>query len=276
MLQLFKSNINTGCIMTEKSFALEKRFKGIIGKEYELSQKMYPHYNEFQFTIARTLADSLHSYIDDLDHKIPILDLGSGSGMTTYAVLNACDNVFVTFVDNDENMINQAMQFLHSKKSPSDQYFKKDNNHYFYSHNDIYSYLNTKSPNSVGGIVSGWTFHNFDDTYRKKTLEACYDALSCGSIISIGDKIARDDPVRHAKTFNWSINQILDTGRKYNRPEWAHEMITHMVEDEQPGVQWKESAAINDLKHAGFIDVNILYRNHMEAVIVGRKPMEKK
>jgi hypothetical protein len=62
------------------------------------------------------------------------------------------------------------------------------------------------------------------------------------------------------------------TLRGINRLDLAAKWRDHILEDEKSTYLMRESEAIAEMEAAGFVQPHIIYRQHMEAVLVARKP----
>ncbi len=56
-----------------------------------------------------------------------------------------------------------------------------------------------------------------------------------------------------------------------NRPDLKESWTKHYLEDENPEVIMYEGKSLDDMKSIGYGNVEVIYRNHMEAIVIGTK-----
>jgi len=231
----------------------DQRFGGTIGEKYDLFPLAYPHYHEFQ----RTIADNIP--YRPLD-KFVALELGPGPGQTTTQVASRFQNARIIAVDNEPVMVKQAERNLESF-GPRIKVIASD----------ALEYLDRTEPESIDVLFSGYTLHNFDKKYRSKVLAGIHSALKVGGTFVNGDKYASTDLQERINAFNWSIRRYLDVYPKEGQADVCYDWIIHMGQDEHPDKIMVESEAIQEMKAIGFTNIKIAYRKKMEATLVATK-----
>ena len=82
-------------------------FSSIIGQDYEMLQLISPAATE----MSRLVGNTVSAY-PNTDEPLQVVELGSGTGITTLALLTAQDGIQVFSVDNEPTMQKQAKQQL--------------------------------------------------------------------------------------------------------------------------------------------------------------------
>ena len=72
----------------------------------------------------------------------------------------------------------------------------------------------------------------------------------------------------------WQLGLFFDVLAARERYDLLREWVLHYVEDEAADRAMPEADAIGRLEQLGFADVKIVYRHHMDAVLVAQKPGE--
>lgn len=238
----------------DKEFALKKRFSGELGEDYALFELAYPHFNELQEIVAEELSKRLKS------KRGKVLEIGCGPGPTSIKVLEKNTEIYLTAMDNEEKMIQQAKKYLEKYSDRIDLVTA-----------DALSFLESSKSSSYDAIISGWTLHNFNDEYRDKVLREIHRVLKQGGVFINGDKYSLDNLEERYKEFNWSIQQFLKVYPKMKREDYCYTWIIHMSEDEKPGVIMPEGNALKIMARLGFKNSKIIWRKHMEAILTAVK-----
>jgi tRNA (cmo5U34)-methyltransferase len=231
----------------------ELRFSGKLGTEYELFTKAYPHYLEFQKTIANSIKKGNQEIFK-------ALEVGTGPGETTEVFATIFPKANIICVDNEKVMLEQAKENL-----------EKFGKRISFVMSDALTSLKSIESNSLDVFFSGFTLHNFDQKYRKEFLKEIFRVLKKGGFFVNGDKYALDDLHERHKAFNWSIQRYLDVYPKNGRDDLCYDWIVHMGEDENPNKIMVESKSIKEMKDIGFRNLEITYRKYMEAVLFAEK-----
>ncbi len=269
----------------------------------KLYEKGYPIFKEFQKATVRPVIEEANKRSSVLQ----VLEIGTGIGATTLKLSSLYSSIRVVSLDKDMTRLEIADERLnelhrqntsypfheqqrhyaqHSGKSIDTIIFNPDKfpKNYKLIQSDALDFLNSNPSDFFGNkagrfdaVVSCYTFHNFNEDYRRQVLKECYDVLTPGGLLVIGDSYALDDPYEHARASVWTIDQFVKIYKDH--PEDAWSWILHKAEDEKLGIKWRTSQATYDIRKAGFEDPEIVYRakdpqtgkNLIEAVIVARK-----
>jgi ubiquinone/menaquinone biosynthesis C-methylase UbiE len=231
-------------------------FSGVIGgRGYAMFEQAYPHFKEIQEAIV----DHVQFWFD-ATNKYQVLELGCGPGPTTNALLQKRKNIFVTAVDNEKQMIDEAKVNLA-------KYGERVN----FVLEDMLTYLKKVPDNTFDACASGWTLHNLEKTERHKVLEQIYRVLKQPGFFVNGDKYAQENLLEHKKAYDWSISSLKAIGKKYNDENWADEWKKHMEYDERPEISMPLEDALKEMEDIGFKHTSCLDRIQMEAIVVGMK-----
>jgi ubiquinone/menaquinone biosynthesis C-methylase UbiE len=216
-------------------------FTGVIASEYDLVDKV-----DNASDIEREVARLTIGHTD-------LIDIGTGTGKTVEAVLEANPEEHITTVDKEAEMVKQARKNLAGHKNV------------VIFHTDARTYL--RRGINVDGIVSALTIHNFTQQYRYETLVAAYNTLSQGGIFINGDKIAH--PTEHDIQYAIRVN-LFREGFK-DHPALQQKWLEHLATDNSPERILREEEHLRQLKEIGFKNVRLIYRREMYAVVVCEK-----
>ena len=229
----------------------DKRFSGLIGQEYDFFRRAIPHYDKMQQIVAKTIASAGCE---------KILEIGTGVGDTTLALLETNKRAYITSIDNEPQMLQQAQRLLAS-------YI--ENGRLTLVKADALSYIRCTPSDSIDGVASAFTIHNFSRGYREVLFDEIFHSLKSGGVFVNGDKYAQDG-IDYAISFDAEMSLLRQMASKINRQELFEEWHKHYLEDEHPDVIMREKNSLDLLKRIGF-SVKIVYRELMEAVICAQK-----
>lgn len=245
------------------------RFSGSIGEEYRLFALAVPWHDEFQQKITthfqmwagfyqemRWLRQS-DLYAPCSPRVLDVVELGCGTGFTTDQLLRSYPLVHVTAIDNESVMIEQATALF------------VDDSRVAFQVNDVLAALQSMSDGSVDAVVSAYVLHNLQPAMREAVVAEAVRVLRPGGLFINGDKYARYDLAQHARDLEDQISAFTvfdQIGRSDLREEWT----AHYHEDEQ--IAWGERTACAHLASLQMVNVGIVYRQRMEAIIVATKP----
>lgn len=272
----------------------------------ELYEKRYPIFEEFQKATVRPVIEEANKRREHIDSVLQVLEIGTGIGATTLELSH--HYIRVISVDSDPTRLQIADERLNELHRQNTLYQFHEQQRHYAQHSgksidtiifdpnrfpknyrliqsDALDFLNSNPSDFFGNkgrrfdaVVSCYTFHNFNEDYRRQVLKECHDVLTPGGLLVIGDSYALDDPYEHARASVWTIDQFVKIYKDH--PETAWSWILHKADDEKPGIKWKTSQATYDIRKVGFEDPEIVYRakdpetgkNLIESVIMARKP----
>ncbi|MEK6899332.1 MAG: class I SAM-dependent methyltransferase [Nanoarchaeota archaeon] len=236
----------------------DKRFKGKLSDDYDLFSKVSLHEDEIQETVAIAIKEYFANKNQEI---ITVLELGSGTGLTTSVILNSDKRTIVTAVDNEKSMMNQINEKM--KKDIEKGRVKP-------IREDCLEYLRNIDQDSFDVFASAWTLHNFNKDYRKLVLEEIYRVLKKGGFFVNADKYALDNPEEQKKESKTHIARFAEFER-LGRPDLKEKWTQHYLEDEKPEIIMIEGEAISQMEEIGFMNIKIPYRKSINATITAEK-----
>ena len=111
------------------------------------------------------------------------------------------------------------------------------------------------------------------DTHRQQVLAAAFNALKPGGLFVNGDKYAQQGEA-HQKILVDQLNCFFNAWlpiKKYDFLQW---WVLHTVGDESSEKIMRETDAMQKMQSIGFVNIEIVYRKKMEAILVAHKPAE--
>lgn len=236
------------------------RFSGVLGKYYNLRSLAMSYHEKFQDTVKETLATYAKEHPELT--KIKVLEVGTGTGLTSIRVLESDPRVELTTVDADGNLMEKAKQVL-VDFSERIEYINKD----------ILSALKEMGDSSIDAMASALTIHNFPPEYRDQVMVELARVIKSGGLFVNADKYALEDPEAHAKSLKEQIDSfdIFDTMNipEVDIPTLKQGWIDHYTSDEKTKMGEKESIEL--LGKLGFKDIKVIFRESMEATITAIK-----
>lgn len=232
-----------------------KRFAGVLGKDYEL----------FQLAVAHNFQEDAERFLKEFtskiggNKKITILEGGTGTGITTAHILEADPRTYVISVDNEEATLNQAKENL-----------KEDGSRIKFVHKDLLEFIKELKNDSMDAFVSAYTIHNFTPEYRKELFPEIFRVLRKGGLFLNADKYGYEDPAEHKKYFDKQI-KAFDVYDSINRSDFKKAWVEHYTEDEEVKITAEEQFKI--LSNIGFENPEMPFRKNMEAIIIAKKPV---
>jgi tRNA (cmo5U34)-methyltransferase len=233
----------------------ERRFACDLSDRYDLWRVARPHIE----TIHHAVSDQVTRFADSNFHRVHAVDIGCGDGAITAFLLDDA-RIDVVAVDNEPKMISQTLRRL-AKWIELGRLSVVEA--------DAYGYLAGQEDSSVDLVASGFVFHNLTPAYRAKALAEVYRVLRPGGLFINADKYARDGEL-HYQDMKWQIDRFFEAfGTEHI--DILRAWVLHYIEDEGPSRLMLESAALTELEGLGFVDLSIVCRERMDAVLVARK-----
>jgi ubiquinone/menaquinone biosynthesis C-methylase UbiE len=227
-------------------------FDYILGKEYELSKCVIPHYDEFNLIFSKKL-DNFYK-----DSNVKILEIGTGYGDTSKIILDSIPNSTLITVDNSPQMIFNAKKKLSS---------------YIHSNRveiiecDALIFLKNEDSSTFDGLVSQWTLHNFNSTYRLDVLKNIRRVLLPGALFLNGDKYAQENSHNHKQALKNQLYDIVNLYINNSSEEMLRAHFSHYLDDEKEDVIMKELESLKIMDNLGFSNVGITSRFGLEAIL---------
>jgi tRNA (cmo5U34)-methyltransferase len=222
--------------------------------QYDLLRIVSPFYNILHEKLASFIGESFQKQF-----KLKVLDLGCGTGFTSSKILEKLPDVNLTLVDRNSAMVEQAKQGLRSHKGQIE----------FICEDGLES-LKKLEDNSFDLVVSALTLHNVKSKRRLEYLREINRVLVKGGIFLNADKYLSGDDSQIQIDLNFHL-ACLDKIKDFGYSELSVEWRNHYEQDmEKERVMYLDKS-LNDLKVAGFSNIQEYYKNHMFAVVVAEK-----
>jgi tRNA (cmo5U34)-methyltransferase len=235
----------------------EKRFAGKLSDDYPLWRLARPFLGEVHGVVTREIgkftagrAGSLHA-----------LDIGMGDGSITKLLL-ADAKLDVVGVDNEPKMIAQARERLSGAVEAGRLSIVLD---------DAQHFLASLPAKGLDIVASGYVLHNLTVDDRQPLYGEIWRVLKPGGLLINADKYAQSGGA-HRAALRWQLGLFFDVFSGHGRYDTLRDWVLHYVEDEMPDTLMPEADAIAQLTRIGFTGVKIVYRKHMDAVLIARKP----
>src|SRR5258708_6210457 len=156
--------------------ASEHRFRGAMSEEYHLIRLAIPGFEELQSFVGEVISRYLP---DGGPQPVGVLEIGCGDGVTSATILSSRQDCFLTALDSEEKMIEQASTNL--RRCVQD-------NRCRLVLCDALAHLKTLPPCSVDIVASALTLHNMERSYRDALHAEIFRSLKPGRQFVNADK----------------------------------------------------------------------------------------
>jgi tRNA (cmo5U34)-methyltransferase len=220
---------------------VQNRFNFLAPVYEETRKKFIPDFDTFYQSGIRIL------HCDKTSPRV--LDLGAGTGLYTYKLLDRYPQAEVTLVDFAANMLDIARQnFI---DNPNIHFVQDD-----YSSHDF-------AEEKFDIIISALSIHHFEDDGKKKIYNKIYSLLNPDGEFLNADQIAAD-----SEGMNLKYCKILDEYVRANASDEDYEQLLKNIELDRrspvsPQLEW--------LRAAGFAEVDCIFKYICFAVMYGKK-----
>jgi tRNA (cmo5U34)-methyltransferase len=233
-------------------------FSGVIGQDYDMLKLISPFSVEMSQLVGKAVGDYGRQHTD----RLSVVELGGGTGITTLAILSACEMINILSVDNEPIMQNQAKQNLQDWIAQGRLQF---------SDHDALSALQALPSDSVDVLASAYTLHNFEQSYRKQVIHEVFRVLKCGGQFINGDRYGLDDINRHTLTVQKEVVGYFNVLVKLERLDLLEHWIIHLFNDESENHVMREAASLNELASIGFSAIQLSHRMEVNALVTAYK-----
>lgn len=239
----------------------EHLFHGAFAEEYHFLQRICPPAAEMSQRVAEFVgswkgATSLGTTV--------MLELGSGTGITTHALLHHRPDAHLLSVDNAPAMLSQARERLSGPIGEGRLEFKEV---------DALGALKSLSSASIDIVASAYTLHNFLSGYRHQVLAEIFRVLRPGGLFVNGDRYALDDPAEHLARTQAELRGYFPVFlNEMARPDLLEQWVVHLFSDESEEHIMRFTPALEELTALGFIEVGAHYRLGVNSLVSGVKP----
>jgi len=236
--------------MTERT----SKFNNGLATDYELFYHVFPYLLEMEGITAEYAA--LHFANDNPDAVIDILDIGSGTGCTTIALLKADSRFRVTAVEAEPKMIVQLAKNL----APyGDRVRIVESN-----------ILDYRSDLRFQAAISGCCYHNMNLEERMELFTWLGSTCPIGSLFVNFDKTAIDDETAHYRSFQ-KMMRMMEKFEEMDRPDLTRDWREHYILDNRPTYRFTEAEQRRLLQENGFGQIAMIHRHGMDAITVAVK-----
>jgi tRNA (cmo5U34)-methyltransferase len=224
-------------------FYVQAEFDALSQEYNDLIRLWVPWYDEN----VKMAIDSLPSEPSE-PH---VLDLGSGTGNISNAILDRYPKAHVHILDNASEMI----KFCRHR-------FGKNNRVHIYEQDFMASDFEAAS---FDHIVAQFTLHHLEGTRRKKLFQKMYNWLKPeGVFVYSGEFWPISKAIERSFYQQWQSTSY-ELGA--TPEQWNH----FMDHDQRYDIHTPILVVVDWLREAGFVDIDILWRRLMWAIIVARK-----
>lgn len=209
----------------------------------DLIRKCVPRYEEMFF--------NLFYYIPDGLQPKQILDLGCGTGNLTAAALSYFPDAQIHALDISGEILDECRTR-----------FRVDDNIYY--HQQDFSNL-AFADNSFDLIVSGIAIHHIPDAEKAKLYRRLYQLLKPGGILAFADQTRGTTEEIYQKHIARWKDEAFKLGS--TQADWNMWMQHQDAHDYHTPIVWH----LDELRSAGFADVDVTWKNMLWSVLVGRR-----
>jgi len=234
------------------------RFNNVLADEYDLLKMAIPHYDTVEGEVGKAVVSH---FSGSSRHLIQVLEIGPGSGITTKVLLDCDPRTSLVAVDNEEKMLKQVRDRVTGWGADS---------RVSLVNREIGRYLASIPNCSFDVVASAFVLHNLEYRYREEIIRQIHRVLVPGGLFVNADKYALDDQRKRAEAYQEQIRRY-DVYDSIGRPDYKAEWIEHYKTDEQPHIVFVEGLAKAHMREVGFLEVATVYRELMEAVVIGKK-----
>jgi len=240
-----------------QSTDVERLFSGPIGAEYELLKVICPAAADVSQRLGKAVAEWKPG------NPLTVFEIGCGTGITSLSLLLAREDISMTAVDNEPNMLAQAQVNLANWLEQGRLRLVEI---------DALSGLQALPDASVDLVVSGYAVHNFLQGYREKVLAQIYRVLKPGGAFINGDRYALDDSIAHTQLTQEEAGQWFKSFAAIGRHDMLEQWIIHLFSDESPDHIMRFGSSVEYLRELGFAPVEALFRAGVNTILLAVKP----
>ena len=234
-------------------------FSGVIGQDYDTLKQICP----IAIQMSRLVGDSVSEYAIKSTGKLDVVELGTGTGITTLALLASADKLNILSIDNEPVMQEQAKKHLQHWAAEGGLVFSGD---------DALTALQNLAASSVDIVATAYTLHNFLDSYRAEVIQQIFRVLKPGGQFINGDRYGLDDVSEHTRCIQQEVSHYFKVLTGMDKLDVLEHWIVHLFNDESENHVMRESVALAQLRAAGFSGIKLTNRREVNALVTAIKP----
>jgi tRNA (cmo5U34)-methyltransferase len=238
----------------------EHLFHGPIAEEYHFLQRICPSAADMSRRVGAFMADWTPR---ESPPPVQLVELGCGTGITTQCLLASRADLQILAIDNSPTMLNQAREHLAVPLAEGRLELRE---------NEALAALQELVDDSLDGVASAYTLHNFLSGYRSRVLAEIWRVLKPGGVFVNGDRYAIDDPAEHLRQTQEEVRGYFRVFLEMNRPDLLEQWIVHLFSDESPEHLQRLQPALDEMAGLGFDELRVHFRNGVNALVSGVKP----
>ncbi|MFI3184836.1 MAG: class I SAM-dependent methyltransferase [Methylococcaceae bacterium] len=245
--------------MKTDDLPFDAMFSGVIGQDYDTLKLICP----IAIQMSRLVGDSVSEYALKSTGKLNVVELGTGTGITTLALLASADKLNILSVDNEPVMQEQAKKHLQHWAAEGRLVFSGD---------DALTALQNLAASSVDIVATAYTLHNFLDSYRAEVIQQIFRVLKPSGQFINGDRYGLDDVSDHTRTIQQEVSAYFKVLTGMGKLDVLEHWIVHLFNDESENHVMRESVALAQLRAAGFSGIKLTNRREVNALVTAIKP----
>lgn len=230
----------------------------MIGEQYSYIwlDSVYGNYFEFQNEIAHIIKRKYNGI-----SNLVALEIGSGDGITTKAILRSEISLRLTTIDID------PINFPFAVKCDDD--LKKVE----FIVADALNFLEKCENNSFDFVVSGFTIHNFTKPYRSDLFQQILRVLKKDGYLINADKFMSDDLNKRIRGLTYRIGTYLDVLYREGNHDLLKYWIAHYLDDAHDSKALLFNQTQELLNDLGYVNVEFSYRAELEmlGILIAQK-----
>lgn len=242
--------------------------KNLGGESYEDIRIIIKYFDRFQADVGRVLRGYVKKYCKNLA-EIAVLEIGSGTGITTLQILETDPRVKVVSVDNESRMLEIAKYRIHKMR----KYQRRVN----FILSDALQYLESYKDNSFDAFVSVLTLHNLKPDFRKKVIKQISKKIKPGGVFINGDKYIPSkaycktylrNEIKDFNNFDVEARKAEkrgDTNKAKYLYQIKKEWTEHALQDDKNHITVKEQNKL--FEELGFINVEWIKKHELVAIV---------
>jgi tRNA (cmo5U34)-methyltransferase len=246
--------------MTFQEHPAERLFTGPIAAEYEMLKRICPAAADMSHRVGKFVGGWLPPAAVEI---LRILEIGTGTGVTTLCLLASRSDLHITGIDNEPAMLAQARRNLATELEEGRLVLLE---------NDALSYLAGIPDGTLDVVASAYTLHNFLDGYRGRVLAEIFRVLKPGGVFVNGDRYGLDDPREHLALIQAEARDYFRTFRSLGRWDLLEHWILHLLGDESAAHAMCLEPSLGRMRAIGFEAVILHYRAGVNALVTGVRP----